>query len=539
MSLTEPTSAPRRACLYLRSSKDRHDLSLDAQRRALQAYAHDQGVAVVAEYADAVESGKDDDRPGFQALLRALKDHARTWDTILALDTSRIARRRHLAMIFEHEAEKAQVKVIYQSVPDTDPITGMLLRSILQAMDEWHSLTSKAKGLAGMAESVRQGWRAGGQAPRGYRLAHQPTGTLRDGQPVLRSKLAPGPDADAVATYLRARATGKPRGIASQLSGITGDLHGLEWQALTYAGHTVWGMHHEHRPGGYVGGSKRRPRAQWQVTRDTHPPLITDAEAEAILTRLEARAGQRTRTGDRIYLLSGLLQTADGGLFSGETNKGQRAYRMRGGGRISARLIEGAVLDQLFADLAAPDTAAMIARAMRAQSAPAGKPRDLAGLRSRLAQLDRGITNLVRQLGDDPDLAAAIRRTIVGMEQERTAVAEELARAETERQQAAIIAAWTPADVQRLLTTLRDSLAADLSEDRVLAVRESLHALVGKIVLDLESRAWEIHYRLDTGIKLASPRGCRPAPVSWLSRGRAARRGERRQSLASHTPNSA
>jgi hypothetical protein len=110
------------------------------------------------------------------------------------------------------------------------------------------------------------------------------------------------------------------------------------------------------------------------------------------------------------------------------------------------------------------------------------------------------------------------------MEQERTTVAAELNRAETERQQAALIAAWTPADVQRLLITLRDSLAADLAEDRVIAVRESLHALVGKIVLDLESRAWEIHYRLDTGIKLASPRGCRPTPVCWLSRGSVPRR---------------
>jgi hypothetical protein len=244
---------------------------------------------------------------------------------------------------------------------------------------------------------------------------------MRDGQPVMRTKLAPGPDADAVANYLRARAAGKPRGIAAALTGLDGDLHGLEWQALTYAGHTVWGMHHEHRPGGYVGGHKRRPRSQWQVTRDTHPPLITDAEAEAILTRLEARAGQRTRTGDRLYLLSGLLQTADGRLFSGETNKGQRAYRVKGDGRISARLIEGAVLDQLFADLAAPDTAAMIAKAMRAQSAPAGKPRDLAGLRSRLAQLDRSITNLVRQLGDDPDLAAAIRRRLDALDHPRAA----------------------------------------------------------------------------------------------------------------------
>jgi len=521
------STPPISACCYLRSSKDRHDLSLDAQRRALQDYAHEQGLLLVAEYADAVESGKDDDRPGFQAVLGALKDPTRTWTVLLALDTSRIARRRHLALIFEHEAEKAGVRILYKSVPDTDPITGMLLRSILQAMDEWHSLTSRAKGLAGMAESVRQGWRAGGQAPRGYRLVHQPTGTLRDGQPVMRSKLATGPDAEAVALYLRARAAGKPRGIAAQIAGIGGDLNGMEWQALTYAGHTVWGMHHEHRPGGYVGGAKRRPRDQWQVTRDTHPALITDAEAEAILTRLAARAGQRTRSGDRVYLLSGLLQESDGAVFSGETNKGQRAYRARGGGRISARLIEREVLDQVFSDLAAPETAKRLAQAMRAQAAPAGKPRDLGALRRRLDGLDQRIRRIIELMAEDPATAPAYRRTIAGLEADRGGLVAELERAEQESNLARVVRAWTVTDVERLLAGLRNSLETDLAEDKILAVREALHGLIERIILDLESRAYTLHYRLDTGINMASPRGCRPAPVCWHAQGVVQRRSAR------------
>ena len=524
MKPTSPLASPTHACCYLRSSKDRHDLSLDAQRRALQDYAHNQSLTLVAEFADAVESGKDDDRPGFQSLLRALRDPARDWAVILALDTSRIARRRHLALIFEHEAEKAGVRILYKSVPDTDPITGMLLRSILQAMDEWHSLTSKAKGLAGMAESIKQGWRAGGQAPRGYRLEHQPTGTLRDGQPVLRSKLVPGPEAAAVAAYLQARAAGKPRGIASQLSGITGSLNELEWQALTYAGHTTWGMHHEHRPGGYVGGVKRRPRAEWHLTRDTHPPLITDAEAEAILTRLAARAGLRTRAGDRVYLLSGLLQDTHGQPFAGETSKGQAAYRQGKGRRIAARLIEGAVLDQVFADLAAPEVAKAIADRMRQAAAPASKPRDLAGLRRKLATLDGKIGKLVELIADAGTAAPAYQRAIAGMELERATLATELEQAATESHQAEVIRAWTPADVARLLASLRNAMETDLAEDRTLAAREAMAGLVDRITLDLGSRAWEIHYKLHTGVKMASPRGSRLAPVVWISRGTLPRR---------------
>ena len=507
------------ACCYLRSSKDRHDLSLDAQRRALHDYAREQGLSIRVEFADAVESGKDDDRPGFQQLLRALKDPDRPWTVILALDTSRIARRRHLALIFEHEAEKAGCKIFYKSVPDTDPITGMLLRSILQAMDEWHSLTSKAKGLAGMAESVRQGWRAGGQAPRGYRLEHQPTGAIRDGQPVFRSKLVPGPDAHQVATYLKARAAGKSRAQASDLSGLTGSLNELEWQSLTFAGHTVWGMHHEHRPGGYVGGTKRKPRSDWHITRDTHPPLITDREAEAILAQLESRSGLRNRGSDRTYLLSGLLLDPHGNPFAGETNRGQAAYRLAKGPRISAKIIETDVLDQIFADLASPDTARHIAAAMRAAAAPQGKPRDLAAIKRKLTTLDTKLAKLVDLAISEADAAPAYRRAIVNLEAERAALSADLERAETDSRQAATIAAWTPADVERLLSGLRNSLEADLAEDRTKAVRDALNALVEKIVLDLESRTWEIHYRLYTGVKMASPRECRDAPVCWIKAG--------------------
>ena len=520
-----PHPTHRAAACYLRSSKDRSDLSIDAQRRALHDHARDQGLAIVAEYADAVESGADDQRPGFQRLLAALKDRTRGWTALLVLDTSRIARRRHLALIFEHEAEKTGIAILYKSVPDTDPITAMLLRSILQAMDEWHSLTSKAKGLAGMAESIRQGWRAGGRAPRGYRLEHSPTGVLREGAPVMRSKLILAPDAEAVGRYLRARAAGKPRGIASQLSGIVGSLNDLEWQALTYAGHTCWNQTAERGPAGYVGGSKHRPRGEWHITRDTHQPLITDAEAEAILAQLAAKAGRRNRAGERVYLLSGLLIAPDGQPYAGETSKGQAAYRLGKGGRIAARLIEAAVLDQVFADLAAPDTAKLIGERLRAHAAPVARPRDLAALKRKLATLDSKIDRLVGLIAEDVDAAPAYRRAIAGMEAERAAVGGELAEATTAARQATVVPMFGPEEVLRMLASLRTALEADLAEARTQAARDTLHLLIDQVVLDLETRQWEIHYQLTTGVKMASPRGAPAAPgVRWVSRGTVPRR---------------
>lgn len=279
------------------------------------------------------------------------------------------------------------------------------------------------------------------------------------------------------------------------------------------------------RPGGYVGGAKRRPRREWQVTRDTHFALITEAAAEAILGRLEAKAWLRARTGDRIYLLAGLLLDTAGQPMSGETNKGQRAYRAAGrGGRISARLIERAVLDRLFADLAAPDIAQEIAARMRQSAAPTGRPRDLAALRRRLAALEGKIARLVDLIANAGEAAPAYRRAIASAEQDRAALVAEIEQAETDSRQATIIRAWTVADVTRLLATLRATLETDLAEERIQAVRETLAGLVDKISLDLKSRTYEIHYRLHTGINVASPRGCCVNPVCWIGHGTVARR---------------
>jgi DNA invertase Pin-like site-specific DNA recombinase len=312
-----------RVALYLRSSKDRHDLSLDAQRRALHEHAASSGLVPVVEYADAVESGADADRPGFQRLLAALRDRERGWSGVLALDTSRIARRRHLALIFEHEAEKAGVTVIYR------------------------------------------------------------------------------------------------------------------------------------------------------------------------------------------------LVSPDGSPWSGEWSKGQSAYRLGRGPRVSAAALDAAVLDAIFSDLSSPDVAARIAERMRAQAAPADRPRDLARLRSRAATLARKIARLVDLIADDPDAAPAYRRAVASMESEREALQSEIEQSEHASRQADIVRMWTSADVARLLGTLRETIEADRESGRVRELRIALSELIERIEYDSTTRSAVIRYRLDTGVKVASPRGSHLAPVCW------------------------
>lgn len=493
------------AALYLRSSKDRSDVSLPAQQRELEKLAASRSLTVVKKYEDAVESGATEDRPGFIELVRALKSPNRGWTFLLVYDTSRIARRRYIAQAIKHEAKKRGVTILYARLPaDLDPIAELVLESVFEAMDEAHSLMSREKGLAGMAENVRRGWRAGGRAPIGYRLETHATGAIREGKPVTKSKLVPNDDARVIGRYLKARAAGTPRTLAlREAGGIRAEntMVGVEWNALAYAGHTVWNRHATQGT-----GMKRRPRAEWQITRDTHPALITTAEAEAILTQLETSevgaAVSRAKAASSDFLLTGLLYTSDGQMWIGHGNR----YRLRSkdgkkGRTVLATIIDEAVLAQFETDMADD------------------------GYLGRLLVRVRQI----RKANPAPDLASRIRKA----EREKARAAE-LALSEQDsetylalvRQKGQQIealkreAAAVQADdaFSRDLGTLDATQLRAILDDRGPA--KALQSLVERVILEPDLRC-RIDYKLDPArpqwLSLASPRGFETWPPELTS----------------------
>lgn len=491
------------AALYLRSSKDRSDVSIDAQRRALTQLAQDRSLLVVREYSDTVESGKDEDRPGFQALVADLRNRSRGWSTLLLLDTSRLARRQHIAMVFEHEADKQGVHILYKSVPDAgDIVTNMFTKSILQAVDELHSLTSRQKGLAGMAENVRQGFRAGGRAPKGYRLVRIPTGTIRDGDEVHKSKLEPDEHAAAVAKYMGLRARGTPRSRAAHEAGIKmadTSLIGMEANALTYAGHTVWNTHNEYAKGGYKGGNKRRPRTEWVIKRDTHKALISDAEAETILQLLESGKRQYGRVKTD-YLLAGLLMAPDGNKWRGEGE----SYRYRANGTrgkyVNAQEMERAVWAQVVADTGSEEfVGRLVAETRQRQKRPDD---DAKALHREVVTLNAQIARMM-ELAGEMTIAAPALRKVEELETRRQAIVAEIVRLDRERAAEEAMDGITDAQVRAILA---DVLAGT---DK----RHVLDSLVDRIALDPATLEARIEYRIEYRRKLASPRRSELVPV--------------------------
>lgn len=511
------------AAIYLRSSKDRHDVSIESQRRELKKLALEKGLSIVAEFADSVESGKDEFRPGFQQLLGQLKTQSRGWETLLLTDTARLFRGRYGAQAFKHNCRKRGVKILYSKVPEVDPVSSVILESVFEAMDEVHSMMSKDKGLAGMAENVRAGFRAGGRAPKGYRLVKHETGAFRDGSPVQKSKL----DLDArwsgiVQKYLQLRAAGASRNRACEQSGLTmarSSLVNLEWNALTYAGHTVWNMRQEFdRGSGYRGGKKRRPRSDWVIRNDTHPALITSDEAERILAKIENNPWRLSARSTSDYLLTGLLKTPDGKPWYGNGQKHYRTKPPKGdkGAWVPLPEIESAVIKKVVSDLSSPKK--ILAMTQRAQSHVAKLSKDPAkAVRSALQGVDKKISRMV-DLAAQMDEPAPILRKVGELEVERSELNQQVMDIERAHEQAVELSKIGAHEVKAFLTSICDDL---LDDDRQ-TIKDVLRLVVEKIELDPRSHECRIYYKVDPANRngVASPRVGASIPAGLVAMSR-------------------
>jgi len=493
-------NANKNAATYRRSSKDRNDVSPAAQQRKLEDLARERGLMTVADFVDVLESASEEeedrsDWPGWVELTTALQNPRRGWNHLLIYDTSRVARRRHIAAAFKHRAKKLGVTIHFATIPqDLDPIAEVFLESMFHAYDEAHSLMCRQKGLMGMAENVRRGWRAGGRAPMGYRLEHQSTGVIRDGRPVMKSKLALGPDAERIRAYLKGRAVGLPRAKLARDIGLKcnpSSLIGIEWNALTYAGHAVWNVHAE--PGK---GAKRRPREEWIIQRNTHEALITDVEAEAILTALtNSRVGQavsKAKAAMSDYLLTGILFTSDGRPWTGKSGVYYKLRRSeQGPGRlVKCELVDQAVLAQVTSDMRSDaflEKLISMSREAGLMTDP-GKP-----IREQLAKLERE-KHRAAELALTVEDGGTFTRIIEERSRQIEALRAELAAIKADSTLSEMIRALTPAKLRELLMELGGPRAA-------------LSHMAERVVLEPDLNTFQVHYRAALGLSVVSPWG--------------------------------
>lgn len=478
---------------YYRSSNDRSaGLSIESQKQEVAKYCKSRDLDLRWHYQDTEVSGARDEvsRPGLRDLMAAARE--RKFEVLVVYDSSRFARDSLLAAVLERDLAKVGVEVQFTVLPPSGSAShDEFLKSILRAVDTLVSKMSAEKSLQAQRNLVMGGFKAGGSAVFGYELDRRPTGDVRDGRPVTRTKLKVHPtNGPIVQTYLKLRAKGIPRQTAIERSGLPlsqPSAIAIERCALTFAGHLCWNMHGRQHP------TKERPfrvmyakpREEWVIVRDAHPALITEAEAEAILEAVGCPTRTKYRRVDRLgkTLAGGLLETPDGIKYHFDREK---FYRIKKVKRFRVREVDELVRMAVAHDLQSKDVVArLVDAAQRAANDLPDHVRLAQDLKAVQSKIDRLLT-----LVEDGRAPESVSERLRGLETEAHAIRSK------------IEAAGHLEAARKNLRTFNPKLLgarwefADRDDDRE-TLRETLWKIADAITLDPATGELQVRYRIE------------------------------------------
>ncbi len=293
---------------YLRVStpeQAERDLSLPAQRHAIQSYAKAHGATIAREFVEEGHSGTDPHRPAFRRMLEDALRPGSDVAVIVVHHSSRFTRDAMEARVIKTKLRRAGIRVcsVSQDLPD-DPM-GKLMEGFFECIDQYESELNGLRTSAAMAEAVRQGFFPGARPPFGFRTREV---TVREG--VVRHLLEPDEgEAEIIREIYRLYIThGGAKAVARTLN-----QRGLRYRTgLAWNKNLVLDVLDEEAVvGTYWWGRRRdgvgRPRGEWLSINMT--PIV-DAEVYALAQRLRRDrdlGGGGGRVVARPRVLSGVV----------------------------------------------------------------------------------------------------------------------------------------------------------------------------------------------------------------------------------------
>ena len=124
-------------------------------------------MTIIGEYCDRAISGKTDNRPNFQRLI---KDSEKgQFEAVIMYTLDRFARNRYDSAIYKAKLKKNGVKVYYAKQPMPDTPEGIILESVLEGYAEYYSENLSRNIKRGLKENALQCLAVGGAGmPLGY-----------------------------------------------------------------------------------------------------------------------------------------------------------------------------------------------------------------------------------------------------------------------------------------------------------------------------------------------------------------------------------
>jgi len=441
MAAGTPSLSAARVAVYARYSSDRQsETSIEDQVERCRRFVADRGGRVdeLLVFADHAVSGASLERPGIEALLRAVAE--RRVDVVVTEDLSRVSRRQADAHALLDRLSYAGVALLgVADAIDTSQRSSRLLFSVRSMLADAYLEDLRDKTLRGLEARARAGLATGG-LPYGYRSRPRPgAGHEIEIDPeradVVRwifASYVAGKSQAAIASELNREAIPPPRAHSTRrqpgwvASAVRAILRNERYAGVWSFGRRRWVK--------VPGTNTRRPqaRAEGELVRLERPELaLVDAETWRAAAgrfgagvRPGAAAAARRRRG---YLLSGLLRCDACGslLVISGGGEGRRYYVCSGAksrgtcaerGAIREQLVREGVLAELVDRFFSPArvdrmrelVAGVLGAAARASTA------DREQLAARLARTQDRIRTLVLMQadGDRSEHVAQLRRDL-------------------------------------------------------------------------------------------------------------------------------
>ncbi len=278
---------------YLRVSSEQQaerELSIPAQRDALQRYADERGWNIVAEYVDEARSAKTDERPAFQQMIGTAQKANKTFEAIVVHKFDRFSRSRADHAIYKALLKKQGVAVVSASEPiEADTPHGFLLESMLEVISEFYNVNLRHETLKGMRENAAQGFHCGGRVPFGYRR-------IQIGRKVMY-ELGEPEEVEVVRQIFQMAAAGHGgKRIAGELNRQSA-IAGKRWSPSTvlsilanrvYIGQRVWNRKKN-------ADGKRNEVSEWVIAEHAHPAIVDQKLWDAAQSSLMQRKQRKNK----------------------------------------------------------------------------------------------------------------------------------------------------------------------------------------------------------------------------------------------------
>lgn len=178
----------KRGVIYSRySSANQTEQSIEGQERVCHAYAKDHDILIVNKYADRAISGRTDNRPDFQRMLKDAASH--TFDTIIVYKTDRFARNKYDSAIYKSKLRKLGIELRYAAESIPDGPEGIILESLLEGLAEYYSAELSQKTKRGIHESALKGHATGGGLALGYDIAPDKSFMINEEEAIVVRKI--------------------------------------------------------------------------------------------------------------------------------------------------------------------------------------------------------------------------------------------------------------------------------------------------------------------------------------------------------------